>query len=472
MKLLTVLMALLLFTGCTQTKQTEETVTEPVTDSLVTYIELNGDSATINSAKINESDYTWHVDPYIVHDEVKNAPAEYYTGTKSEEDIYIDHDLQYYPILDLNDYELINYDGEREYAFYYQDGENDNYIFATLPNLNNDVITSMMHSEDEASMNKVLHITKGGEYEISGSFNGQIRFECSEEEKITVTFNNADINCTVAPGVVFASAYECGGEYSDDFNIDDAGVRVILKGNNTVSGNNIYRMLKNTYKTDSDSVQKKVRKIDSPFYSYVSMIIEGDGSLTVNSNFEGMGSEMHLSFLSGNVTINSVDDGINVNEDNVSVVSFLGSNVTINHKNGSEGDGVDSNGYIVVDGGTLNINGVYSPDNALDSEDGITYKSGTVNIDGEEKELSPGSYREINGNNQGFGHGGGFGKGDMGQGKMERPEGMPEGFEGRPDDMFRPDNREFDIKQFKEDVSGLSDDATIEDVLKLLGYFR
>ena len=71
MKLLTVLMALLLFTGCTQTKQTEETVTEPVTDSSVTHIELNGDSATINGVSINESDYTWHVDPYIVHDEVK-----------------------------------------------------------------------------------------------------------------------------------------------------------------------------------------------------------------------------------------------------------------------------------------------------------------------------------------------------------------------------------------------------------------
>ena len=45
-------------------------------------IVLKGNKATIDGSKIETSDYTWHVDPSSVHTDVKNAPAEYYTGTK------------------------------------------------------------------------------------------------------------------------------------------------------------------------------------------------------------------------------------------------------------------------------------------------------------------------------------------------------------------------------------------------------
>ena len=101
---------------------------------------------------------------------------------------------------------------------------------------------------------------------------------------------------------------------------------------------------------------------------------KGNGVLNIVSSFEGLDSELHLTINGGIININSEDDGINTNEDNVSIASFLGGTITINAANGAEGDGIDSNGYVVVDGANLYINNIRVPDNCIDSEDGILYK--------------------------------------------------------------------------------------------------
>ena len=42
--------------------------------------------ATLDGAPMEIFDYTWRVDPGSVHNEVKDAPAEYFTGEKPETD--------------------------------------------------------------------------------------------------------------------------------------------------------------------------------------------------------------------------------------------------------------------------------------------------------------------------------------------------------------------------------------------------
>lgn len=225
--------------------------------------------------------------------------------------------------------------------------------------------------------------------------------------KVTILLNGVDITCTVGPAFVYKSAYECDNawedreKYSSDVDTSDAGANVVLVEDtvNNVSGTNIFRMLKTVYKdetaTDEVKVQKKMRKIDAAFYSYVSMNISGEGTLNVTSGFEGLDSELHLSVNGGNININSQDDGINVNEDNVSVVAINGGKITINAAQGAEGDGIDSNGFIAINGGTLYVNGVTRPDSAMDSEDGIYYEAGNIFIDGEEQSYTKGSvFRE------------------------------------------------------------------------------
>lgn len=422
-------------------------------------ITLNGDTANIEGRPISEYDYTWHCDPTVSHDEVENAPAEYHTGEQApeSENIYIDHDLCYYPELDQEDFRLVNYDGEQEWAYYYQDGEHNDLIFATLPYLNRSFPSDMMHSEEEASENKVLHIRKAGTYMLNGKWNGQIKIDLGEEastdpsQRVRICLLGCDIQCTVAPAVIFENVYECDNQWEEresyDANVDlsEAGAVVIVcsSTSNTISGTNVYRMLKTKYKdedsTDQIKLQKKMRKIDGALYSYMSMRIyggmdDGAGELTVTSGFEGIDSELHLAFEGGKITVNSQDDGINVNEDHVSVAVILGGELTINAAQGAEGDGIDSNGFVRIDGGIVNVNGIRVPDNAIDSEDGILYNGGTINIDGEEEICEAGqTYHEIGGMQMG-GPAGPFDP----NGENGAPEGIPEPPEGMPDDMPEP----------------------------------
>ena len=95
-----------------QVDPVSETVT--AADPVVHYLTLSEHSATLDGEPIAEYDYTWHCDPSVSHDEVKNAPAEYHTGTQPDTDAaaYIDSDLPYYPMLPEEGFTLVNYDGE------------------------------------------------------------------------------------------------------------------------------------------------------------------------------------------------------------------------------------------------------------------------------------------------------------------------------------------------------------------------
>lgn len=448
-------MGLILATGCGKASEniaSNNNENDSVYANTKTYdaniINLNVDNATLNGTAIEEYDYTWHCDPSVAHDEVKNAPAEYYTGTEPDTDAaaYIDHELYYFPKLDEASFKQITYDGEREWAYYYNDGANDEFIFATLPCLGSNIPTQMMHSDEEAAENKVLHITKAGTYVLTGSWKGQIKVDLGDEayeneaEKVTLILNGADIECSVAPGIIMYNVYECDNAWEDTertdayVNTDDAGATIIIADDsqNHISGQNVYRMLKTKYKDDSSTdtvkLQKKMRKTDGALYSYMTMNIDGEetgnGKLTVESGFEGIDSELHLTVKGGNITIYSQDDGMNVNEDHVSVISFLGGTTTINAALGQEGDGVDSNGYIMLDGGTVIVNGIRVPDSALDSEDGIYYNSGKIIEDNVEQSFTRGEIiKETRG---GAGEHGPGPRDDMQKPGMPRPD-MPNG---------------------------------------------
>lgn len=441
-------------------------------------IDLSSVSATCDGNAISEYDYTWHCDPSTNHDEVGDAPAEYYTGSLPDElpDVYVDHELYYYPELDAAGFELVNYDGENEYAYYYQDGIHDDYIFATLPSLGNSIPTDMMHSEAAANENKVLHITVAGTYILQGNWKGQINIDLGDTDEVfgdasksvTLVLSGCNIECTVAPGVIFRDVYECDHSWEARENADtnpdlsDAGAVVIIADgtSNTITGYNVFRMLKTKYKDeeseDEIKTQKKLRKTDGALYSYMSMVIKGEdentGVLTVNSGYEGVDSELHMEVAGGKLMINSQDDGMNVNEDNVSVMKFTGGEVEIYAALGAEGDGVDSNGYARIEGGLIRVNGIRVPDSSIDSEDGIYYIDGSIVINGTvEKHENGDVFRETGNSNNAQGD---FRPGENQPGEIpsgefpgdppegERPNPIPNGdFPGEPPEGGFPNDR-------------------------------
>ena len=353
-------------------------------------------TATCDGVSVNEYNYVWHADPATATD--------YYTGTEPKgEAVYVAHDITYFPLLNTGGFTKVQYDDDREWAYYYTASGYTDFIFATLPVLGNSLPTGMMHSAQEAYQNAVLHITKAGVYEISGEWHGQIMVDLGDEDdvfansdcKVTLILNGVDITCTVAPAVNFYSVYECDNtweeakSHSKDVVTAEAGANVYLaEGSvNDISGANVFRMLKAKYKKDTEQsrnarsvkLQKKMVKEDAAFYSYESLNIDGSGTLNITSTYEGLDSELHLTINGGNINIFSQDDGINVNEDGVSVVTFNGGCTHIYAGLGAEGDGIDSNGYLVIkDGTVISAAKPNSADSGLDSDRGTYIYGGTV----------------------------------------------------------------------------------------------
>ncbi|MBQ7068515.1 MAG: carbohydrate-binding domain-containing protein, partial [Synergistaceae bacterium] len=212
---------------------------------------------------------------------------------------------------------------------------------------------------------------------LSGTWNGQISIDSDS----VIILDGVTVKCTVAPAMLFndnlteygdnsessvASTYKTLGEDLIGTLIDNNSSLVIIGSNseNNITGANVYRILKPTPKSSATKVdgkdisdQKKLYKMDGAFYSHVSLGIsgEGDGNGILNvtsSTLEGLGSELHMTVDGGTINVTAPDDGINVNEDNVSVFTMLSGNLTISS---TKGDGIDSNGYVVINGGTLNI---------------------------------------------------------------------------------------------------------------------
>lgn len=273
---------------------------------------------------------------------------------------------------------------------YYQDGTDETYGEGS---------ESEMHSAEEAAAHTVVTITQPGVYRLSGQLSrGQIFVDLGEDAKtdpdavVTLILDNADVTCTVAPAVFFYRVYECDTQWvaydegetedyaaSSEADTSAAGANVILAAGseNNITGSHVARIYK-------EGTTKKLHKYDGAFYSRMSMNINGDGGddsgvLNIVADNEGLDSELHLTINGGTIHIESQDDGINTNEDNVSVTTINGGSLTINAGLGAEGDGIDSNGYLTINGGTVwTMSNERSPDGGIDADGAITINGGAV----------------------------------------------------------------------------------------------
>lgn len=252
------------------------------------------------------------------------------------------------------------------------------------------------HTAEEAAANTVVHIAAPGNYVLSGELKGQIAVDLGEDAssdpdaKVTLYFKGLNINCDVAPAVIFYNVYECGSKdaenASSDYITEDTGAKIMIVDGteNTVNGSYVAKIYE-SYKLNGDKTEvessKTLHKYDGAIYSKMSMsIFGGTGVLNVNAENEGIDSELHLSVYGGNINIKSGDDGINTNEDGVSVMRVIDGNIKINVDGAhGEGDGIDSNGWIVLDGGSITTFACSdSEDSGLDSDNGIIINGGSV----------------------------------------------------------------------------------------------
>ena len=256
------------------------------------------------------------------------------------------------------------------------------------------------HTQEEADAHTVVHITKPGTYAISGKLSsGQIAVDLGKEAKedpgavVTLILDGVDITCQVAPAVIFYNVYEPFDKDTEspikDVDTSAAGANVLIADGtvNNVAGSYVARIYKSVELNEAGTEivdSKKLHKYDAAFYSKMTMNINGDeqgtGVLNINAENEGLDSELHLTINGGNVNITSGNDGINTNEDGVSVTTINGGILTIQVTGATgEGDGIDSNGWLVINGGTVITAACgFSMDAGIDSDMGIHINGGTV----------------------------------------------------------------------------------------------
>ena len=258
------------------------------------------------------------------------------------------------------------------------------------------------HTVDEAEAHTVVHITQPGTYALSGTLSaGQIAVDLGEgaaddqSAVVTLILNGVDITCTVAPAVIFYNVYECGSTdedtASETVDTSAAGANVLIADGtlNNISGSYVARIYDpDTVVLSDDGTEvveeKKLHKYDGAFYSKMSMNVNGGeagtGVLNITADNEGLDTELHLTINGGTLNITSGNDGINTNEDNVSVTTINGGSVNIRVTGETgEGDGIDSNGWLVINGGAVTAAAcATSGDAGIDASMGITINGGTV----------------------------------------------------------------------------------------------
>lgn len=248
---------------------------------------------------------------------------------------------------------------------YYEEGKDSSYGEGT---------ESDSHSIEESKSHSVVHITKAGSYRLKGSLSkGQIAVDLGEDAEedpnaiVILVLDNVDITCTVAPAIIFYNVYE-----SESTDVAGANVYIEDGSKNTINGSYVAKI----YKEGTD---KKLHKYDGAFYSKQSMIVDGNGTLNINAANEGLDSEMHLTINGGDINIVAQNDGINTNEDGVSIFTMNDGNLRIASGYGEEGDGIDSNGSLIINGGTIIAMPCNrSADGGIDADLGITINGGTV----------------------------------------------------------------------------------------------
>jgi len=191
----------------------------------------------------------------------------------------------------------------------------------------------------------IINITEPGTYAFSGELSsGQIAVDLGEDAKtnpeaiVTLVLNNANITCETAPAIIFYNAYECVSSDASDAQTVDT----------TNAGANIYVADKSTNYLNGGYV---LDTYEAAVFSTVSMNING-------------GKKDN-----GELFVNAFTD---------------------------KGDAICSEGYLVINGGTVNAVACSISGNAgLNAEKGILINGGNVVATGH-------AYDEIVGGEQNF----------------------------------------------------------------------
>lgn len=294
-------------------------------------------------------------------------------------------------------------DGTDDYFSYYD--LNDEYDASSC--------TKITLSDDETAISGNgayvsdgdVYITLGGNYILSGELSdGSVIVNAPENAKVRLLLNGVQINCsdtaalyveqsdktvvTAADGT--ENTISSGADFDENSKIDGAVYSksdLSLNGGGTLNVNAEYKhalvcnddlvitslTLNATAPQDTvhanDSVRIKEANInltagddgitvsndDSTDYLYIA-----SGNIMINECYEGLEAG-DITIDGGKITVNCEDDGLN----SVSLMTVNDGDISVINTNGNDADGFDSNGSLVINGGTVYISLKNSASNSV-----------------------------------------------------------------------------------------------------------
>lgn len=218
----------------------------------------------------------------------------------------------------------------------------------------------------KAVENRVVTIASAGVYRISGTAQDvQIAVKAGEDDEVRLILDGVKLTCRTSSAIAIASAKDTRepGQYGVVIELAD-GTENFITGSHFAA-------------EQEDGIE-----YDGAIGSQVSLGFEGAGSLTIDADNEGIEVAYgHLTINGGVFSISACDDPINVAEDGVGTLTVNDGYIysTVKPLEGGEGDGVDSNGCIVFNGGTaINLAHPSSQDSGIDSDMGSFINGGIV----------------------------------------------------------------------------------------------
>lgn len=377
------LISILFITACGKKKESEPVVTSSTKKINLTNFTLNDGSTTDNLKRYTNDDFDSFLNDY----ENGNLPDVYVTE-------FLFDGVSTYKIYDLDDFEESGNDVEIE-------------NFETV----------------------VLNVKSAGDYELSGDLTGMIAVNSngiSDDINLILNGVNIDTDSKKIPAIYVynkdmtytdhkvtiktangSKNYIEGGKlkkvslipndeltsYASKYS-GDASTWFNLYTNyyGVYTSSQVKNILFATVTADNEDLQD-----GDPYYSYkasgaissdIDLYFEGTGYLEVTSkNKEGIETKGNLSFIggTGDYVVSSQDDCLNTttkssagNVVHNSLVIDVNSLTAIVSMDADEGDAIDSNGTLTINGGTIYAFAHPGQDAGLDSETGTYINGGTV----------------------------------------------------------------------------------------------
>ena len=340
-KVFTFLLCLSLLTGCSDSGSSDTTPTSAVT----------GTESDNSGTKDNNDDKVGNTEDGNVTATPTDDPNGSGTSDKDDNSGSQGSSGLTVQVPEAAQYTLINIEYKnKDLATSYVPGDCTSIVFS-----DNDVKVVGKETEISKADGRVtVKIIKKGDYLISGSCsNGQIIVEAGNEKDVRLILNGVNLTCTDS-----APIYEkqC-----------DKMVITLADGSENV--------LSDTSEYIYDNVEKQ--QPDSVIFAKDDLVINGNGTLKVNSVYmEGIHSTDSVKLISGNINVNSGDNGVRGKEG----VIIKGANLAVTSKGDSIRTTYSDNtslGYVIIEGGNITLN---SAKDGIQATGHIQITGGTLNI--------------------------------------------------------------------------------------------